>query len=130
MGESWPDPAAEYEFPGGDNDNEQRWQQEVNGALAGGALNLVHRTGAVYSLRGTCPRCGHRMSQVIDFAIYAPKEWTFGRPSRPGTLTLDVVCSCPDPHSGRGAGVSGCGWGRGIPVTIEQPPAGPSQTGN
>ncbi|MGH9121743.1 MAG: hypothetical protein ACRDYC_07320, partial [Acidimicrobiales bacterium] len=79
--------------------------------------------GPVYSLRGNCPRCGHGMSQVIDFEVYALQQEVSALRSGSPQLALDILCSCSDKHDGRGDGASGCGWGRGLPVTISRPPA-------
>ena len=124
MSETWPDPHADYQFPGGDNEKKERWAKAVKDALASGGLQLEHQSEDLYSLRGSCPRCGHGTSQVIDFSIYAPKEFIFRRRAQASPLTLDVVCSCSCAHGGRGEGATGCGWGRGLPVSIDHPSAG------
>jgi hypothetical protein len=124
MPETWPNPEADYEFPGGDNDKERLWTQAIKGALAGGSLTLHPDGDDLYTLRGECPRCSHQMSQVVDFRILVPRRFRFGGGTTPSSLTLDVVCSCTSAHHGRGDGASGCGWGRGLRVPLDRPATG------
>ncbi|MCA1702379.1 MAG: hypothetical protein LC808_03570 [Actinobacteria bacterium] len=116
---NWPDGDARYEFPGGVTDARKRWQNAVDEALAGGSLQLVPVSADVYDLIGKCPRCDHETGQSIDFGVILPYSGP-GVESSP-IATFDIVCSCTEPHTGRQPGKVGCGWGRGLPLSLTVP---------
>ena len=67
------------------------------------------KAGARMSLSGPCPRCGHPAPnqaslQVTSLEALAPS---------PDCLTVDLQCTCQEPHPGRPDGKDGCGrsWG-------------------
>lgn len=130
--DAWPDDDAVYEYPEAD-DAQRRWQDHITAGLDDGSLKLTKRAGGRYDLGGACPRCGHPLSQVIYFGILAPGAGDFyvgdvpvhapppPPPDMASKVTVEVVCSCRKPHPERDEKKRGCGWGRGLPVTIERP---------
>ena len=131
--EDWPNEEAHYEFAGGNAAALEKWQALVEGALAEGNLVLTHQFGDTYFLTGACPRCGHGLGKVVEFAVRVPggatKNSAFdvsttSAPRRVDSVIVDVPCSCSAPHEGRGEKRSGCGWGKGMPVKLDKPRTG------
>jgi hypothetical protein len=128
--EAWPDGDARYEFAGGRPGAEERWQEAIDTALDSTALRLTPEGGDTYVLQGSCPRCGHETDQVLEFRVIqrggadlatGPDRGIGVRTRAVETGRFDVVCSCGEPHAGRGKDARGCGWGRGLPVTVSRP---------
>jgi hypothetical protein len=67
------------------------------------------RAGALMSLSGPCPQCKHLTQHQIDLQIASLEAL---QPS-PDRLTVDLQCSCQEPHPGRPDTDRGCGrtWG-------------------
>jgi hypothetical protein len=114
----WPDDGAVFEFPG--SGERFRWQTAIDEGLAAGGLVLRCDYGDVFVLEGLCPRCGHRMSQVVEFEVIVTR-FRPGGGRGGGSASVEVVCSCGEGHSSRPAGERGCGWGRGLVVTVVRP---------
>jgi hypothetical protein len=127
-GAVWPNGEALFEFVGGQPDARERWENAVVQALDDlHSLQLTPQGGDYYDLIGTCPRCGHHMKQSLEFSTLRAKDMIVGiaSDSTPATTfqsareaAFDIVCSCREPHDGRDADTLGCGWGRGLRVTL------------
>jgi hypothetical protein len=113
--EEWPNVTVRYDYPARTATNDQRWQDAIAAALKSASLQLLPRTakGDVFDLTGSCPRCGHSMSQTIEFDVIVgvtPVKGRFG--------IFNVSCNCTENHGGRDANHLGCGWGGSIPVAF------------
>jgi len=115
MSEPWPDPAVEYEYPEQTAANEQRWRSAIEQGLAEGSLTLSRRpsTDDLYDLTGDCPRCGHHVSQPIEFGVILR-----ALPVRENDGVFNVQCNCTQPHKGRDDKHKGCGWGGALDVPL------------
>jgi hypothetical protein len=115
MIEQWPDPAVEYEYPEHSSANEQRWRDGINQGLADGSLTLSRRPlpGDFYDLTGSCPRCGHHLSQPIEFGVILG-----ALPVREKAGVFNVKCNCTQTHNGRDDKHTGCGWGGALDVPL------------
>lgn len=115
MGELWPDPTVEYEYPEHTAANEQRWRSGISQGLADGSLTLSRRPAAddLYDLAGKCPRCGHDLSQPIEFDVILG-----ALPVREKVGLFNVQCNCSAPHIGRDDQHRGCGWGGALDVPL------------
>ncbi len=102
----WPQADCDYEFPPRDEEHERRWQEAIVGSLQDGWLKLVSTGGDFADLRGECPRCGHHLHQSLEFDVILGLD--AGLPKKG---EFNIVCTCPDKHSGRDEKKTGCGWG-------------------
>ena len=109
----WPDPFAPYDYPDRSPANVVRWKEAVACALTDESLRLTPSGGDVYDLSGSCPRCGHRISQVVEFDVIMGSF-----PGAPRFGVFTVRCNCPDSHDGRDGERKGCGWGGPLPVPL------------
>ena len=132
MPDDWPNENADYEFVGGDAEALATWTSAINGALEAERLVLTYQWGDLYHLRGSCPRCGHRLGQVVTFSAIVPGGGGAGdelmhqayrlEPRGVEWVDVDVVCSCSeDTHPGRAKEQSGCGWGKGLRMRLHRP---------
>lgn len=147
MTDNWPQVDSRYERPRDTEDNQHRWQQALDKALATRKLRL-ERTGTrnVYDLEGECPRCGHATSQEVWVEVI--QDWTeedapgpadnfddLGERRdlglfphrRPGheSATINFDCVCDHTHDGGEKG-QGCGWGGPLSVNLQVPAGGQS----
>jgi hypothetical protein len=126
VAEAWPDAQAAYQFPGGSQTNQNTWQEAIDEAIGAGKLTLSP-WGDGMNLEGSCPRCGHALSQFLQFKVIAPSARYFlFRPSKAPARVIEnssfnVVCSCQENHAGRPEDQTGCGWGRGLSTNISDP---------
>jgi hypothetical protein len=111
----WPSETAPYDYPEKTPENETRWRDAITQARAAESLRLIPGTNDAYihDLAGRCPRCGHQMSQQIEFGVIMAFR---GTPPKIGVY--NIQCNCTKPHDGRGEKDSGCGWGGPISVII------------
>jgi hypothetical protein len=67
------------------------------------------RAGAVMHLEGPCPRCEHRAPNDRSLQITGLEAVAAG----PDHLTVNLQCTCQEPHPQRPDGAQGCGrtWG-------------------
>lgn len=117
MGEHWPSTDVRWEEPAYLPANTARWQRAVDDALADATLSLEpteHHD--FFVLVGACPRCGHRLQQTLEFEVFRSIE----EPVETGVGRFNIDCSCSNPHEGRLAGRTGCGWGGPLPVTLQR----------
>jgi hypothetical protein len=63
------------------------------------------RAGAVISLTGPCPRCDHPAPNQADLQITSLESAAAGT----GSLTVDLECTCGEPHPQRPDNKRGCG---------------------
>lgn len=113
--ENWPDPQVGYHYPARTPENEGRWKEAIRKAQADGSLKLIPISDRndLYDLVGQCPRCGHDISQSIEFDVIrgtVPINSKFG--------VFNVQCDCAELHVGRSENRKGCGWGGSIPIPI------------
>lgn len=123
-----PDPDAAWGPPADTDAERARWQGAIDAALADGTLELRRSTTPfVLTLTGSCPRCGHPMTQTVERDV--PRGFDAGGRTGPDgagrrpvvEVRLNVDCTCPSPHPGRPDGRLGCGWGGPLPVTLRTP---------
>jgi hypothetical protein len=134
--EVWPKNDCEYQFSGVVPGAEGRWQAAIAQALkTQGGLELKDHGNGFYDLVGDCPRCGHSMSQSLEWEIVMPRDTVMGvsvsegsqKKSATDSASFEIVCSCKAEHTDREEKVRGCGWGRGLTVILQRPaqPANP-----
>ena len=120
MTEVWPDPQCRYQFPAGIPENVDRWQKAIEAALQRGTMRLTSLHDDTYILSGGCPRCGHEMSNVLEFIVIRKRKLEEERTRS----SFDVVCTCEEAHGGRKEDTpGGCGWGRGLRTVLLKPRA-------
>ncbi len=74
------------------------------------------KTGAVISLVGRCPRCGHDAPNQVPLRAVALESSSLGE----RTLTASLVCTCVQPHPQRPVEMQrGCGCMWSVVVTNE-----------
>ena len=64
-----------------------------------------HKSGALIRLTGPCPRCGHPAPNQTSLQVTSLEALAPG----PDLLTVDLECTCEEPHPGRPDGKDGCG---------------------
>ena len=63
------------------------------------------KAGALMTLSGPCPKCGHQSQHQASLQVSALEGLAPG----PDHLTVDFQCVCQEPHPGRSEGAHGCG---------------------
>lgn len=115
----WPRGDVPYQFPMG-KDDQARWQEAIQAAL-GKTLTMQHIDDDRYALVGDCPRCGHEMSQFIEFGVLMGLEYRPQGSMTMRTTSVNVVCSCTGKHAAWDDKLRGCGWGKGLEATLTRP---------
>ncbi len=111
--EAWPDAALPYRYPVAIPDNEEKWASAIDTSLAAGTLVLVQTAPSsdVYELTGDCPRCGHQMSQTIEFEVIVGVAPVSGKVG-----IFNIQRECLETQLGRDDDHAGCGWGGALNV--------------
>jgi len=115
-----PEPTGDYRFP---SPVERRaWEAAVNAAVAAGDLTWTHLGDTRWELGGTCPRCHHSMSQLVDTDAVVGDlmnvTYTFRGAGQ--TFVTEVVCNCEEaaPHR---KDTKGCGYGKRLMIAVDAP---------